>query len=85
MIVFSSEKQEHLRHCEWCCWCTVPLIRIYFSTPVPEVLPENLVDPEPEPEPEPELDPGQPSKQSLKPVQPALNPTQVLILVHNLY
>ena len=52
---------------------------------MPEVLPENLVDPEPEPEPELELDPGQPSKQSLKPVQPASNPTQVLILVHNLY
>ena len=63
-MIFRIKKQGDLRlftvptRCEWGISFTVPLTRIYFSTPVPEVLPENLVEPEPEPEP------GQPTKQS---------------------
>ena len=79
----SKNKEIDLRlltvptRCEWGISFTVPLTCIYFSTPVPEVLPENLVEPEPEP--------GQPSKQSSVLVQPSSTLTQVLILVHSLY
>ena len=82
-MIFRIKKQGDLRlftvptRCEWVISFTVPLTRIYFSTPVPEVLPENLVEPEPEP--------GQPSKQSSVLVQPSSTLTQVLILVHSLY